>query len=195
MLLSMFLGMCSFLAISKSLKTAVGLGVAVVFVLTCTAALNYLMYKYLLDAETSWLGVDLVYLKPIVFIMTIAAFVQVVEMIVERVSPVLYVNLGIYLPLITVNCAVLGVSADIAKEMSSGNGGGVTLGHSLALGFGNGVGWMLAICLMAGIREKIKEADIPKPLRGLGLTLIITGVMAMAFMGFKGVDLINVFGG
>jgi len=202
MLLSLFLGMCSFLAISRSLKTAFGLGVAVIFVLTCTAVINCLMYKYLLSSnglvsDLAGKPVDLTYLKPIVFIMTIAAFVQLVEMVVERTSPVLYVNLGIYLPLITVNCAVLGVSTTIVRDMED-SGASESLMTLLpewtVLGFGNGLGWMHAICLMAGIREKLKHADIPRPLQGLSITLIITGIMAMAFTGFAGIDLLKALG-
>lgn len=191
-LLSLFLGMCSFLAISRSLKTAFGLGLAVIFVLTCTAIINYAIYEFVLTYELAS-GADLTYLMAIVFIMTIAAFVQLVEMVIERTSPVLHINLGIYLPLITVNCAVLGVSTIIAAKVDAHEP--ITAGKSLVLGFGSGVGWMLAICLMAGIREKLKHADIPRPLQGLGITMIITGIMAMAFTGFKGIDLIKAITG
>ena len=173
-LLSRFLGMCSFLAISRQMKTSVGLGVAVVFVTTCTAALNYMVHAWI----TVKLGME--FLEYIIFIVVIAAFVQLVEMVVERFSPPLYFALGIFLPLITVNCAILGVSLFmIAKE-------GYGLVESTVFGFGSGVGWMLAIILMAGIRSRIKEDKVPQGLRGAGLTLVITGIIALAFVGFSG---------
>ena len=173
-LLARFLGMCSFLAVSRQIKTAVGLGSAVTFVLGCTSVLNWLVYKVLLEPR------DLEYLRYIAFIIVIAAFVQLVEMIIERVSPVLYYALGIFLPLITVNCAILGVSLFmVIREF--------TLLHAFAYGVGSGVGWTLAIVAMAGIREKMKRARIPRGLEGPGITLIIAGIMALAFIGLSGV--------
>jgi Na+-transporting NADH:ubiquinone oxidoreductase subunit E len=199
-LLAKFLGMCSFIAISRNMRTAFGMGVAVTFVTFCTALLNHMIYHDLLVAGGPfWAYViprlqawglaagtvqvpDLTFLHFIVFIMVIAGFVQLVEMIIERFVPVLYYNLGIFLPLITVNCAILGVNIlmiDPDKKF--------TLWKTGAYGLGSGLGWLLAICLMAGIRQKLDYADVPKPLRGLGITMIVTGLMAMAFMGFSGV--------
>jgi Na+-transporting NADH:ubiquinone oxidoreductase subunit E len=172
-LLTNFLGMCSFLAISREVKSSIGLGFAVTFVLTCTSALNYLVYYHLL------IPFGLEHFRYIVFIIVIAAFVQLVEMIVERSSPVLYVVLGIFLPLITVNCAILGVALFmIIREY--------TFVQSVAYGAGSGIGWTLAIVAMGGIREKMKGAGVPKPLEGAGITLIIAGLMALAFIGFSG---------
>ncbi len=173
-LVARFLGMCSFLAVSRQIKTAVGLGSAVTFVLTCTSALNWLVYR----ALVAW---NLEHLRFIAFIIVIAAFVQFVEIVIERVSPVLYYALGIFLPLITVNCAILGVSLFmIIREY--------TLANALAYGAGSGVGWALAIIAMAGIRERMqKRARIPKGLEGPGITLIIAGIMALAFVGIAGV--------
>lgn len=178
-LLSKFLGMCSFVAISGNMRTAFGMGVAVTFVSTCTAVLNYLIYYGILVAGAPWCQADLTFLSSLVFIMVIAGFVQLVEMVMERFSPVLYYNLGIYLPLITVNCAILGVSVFMLRP-----GGEFTLLTAAAYGLGSGLGYLLAICLMSGIRQKLDQASIPRPLRGLGITLIITGLMAMAFKGF-----------
>jgi Na+-transporting NADH:ubiquinone oxidoreductase subunit E len=175
-LLSQFLGMCSFIAISRSMKTAVGLGMAVTFVMVFTAVINFAIFFYVL------IPLQLEYLSFLVFIMLIAGFVQLVEMIIERFSPVLHINLGIYLPLITVNCAILGVSMLVCREDA-----GFTLSTTLVYALGSGLGWMLAICLMAGIRQRLQHANIPKPLKGLGITMIITGLMAMAFMGFQGI--------
>jgi Na+-transporting NADH:ubiquinone oxidoreductase subunit E len=172
-LLTNFLGMCPFLAISREVKPSIGLGLAVVFVMTCTSGLNYLVYHYLL------IPFDLVHFRYIAFIIVIAAFVQLVEMIIDRVSPALYVILGIFLPLITVNCAILGVSLFIIIRE-------YTFLQAVAYGAGGGIGWTLAIVAMGGIREKIKGANIPKPLEGPGITLIIAGLMALAFMGFSG---------
>ncbi len=172
-LLSNFLGMCPFLACSTKVKSAAGLGLAVTFVLTCTAPLNYLVYHGVLVP----LGLE--YLRFIVFIIVIAAFVQFVEMVIERVSPALYMTLGIFLPLITVNCAILGVSLFLVIR-------GYTLLQSLAFGAGGGLGWAMAIVAMAGIRERLKESAIPAPLRGPGIALIIAGLMAMGFTGFSG---------
>ncbi len=174
-LLARFLGMCSFLAISRQLKTSVGLGFAVVFVTTFTAAINWLLHTYVMVP----LGIE--FLELIVFIVVIAAFVQLVEMIIERFSPSLYFSLGIFLPLITVNCAILGVSLFMLNKEGFG------FWESLVFGFGSGVGWLIAIVLMAGIREQIKEDKIPAGLRGSGITLIITGIIALAFVAFSGI--------
>lgn len=174
MILANFLGMCSFIAVSKEIKTSLGLGQAVTFVLTGTSVINYLVYTYLLEP----FGLE--YLRFIVFIITIAAFVQLVEMVIERYVPTLYYSLGIFLPLITVNCAILGVSLFmVIREY--------TLLQSLAFGIGSGLGWTLAIVALAAIRQKIKNAPIPKGLQGAGVTLIITGLMALAFIGLSGV--------
>jgi len=173
-LLTRFLGMCSFLAISRHMKTSLGLGLAVVFVTTCTAVLNYLVHTYV----TVPLGME--FLEYIIFIVIIAAFVQLVEMIIERFSPPLYFALGIFLPLITVNCAILGVSLFMVNQEGYG------LREALIFGFGSGLGWLLAIVLMAGIRERLRENKIPPGLRGAGITLIITGILALAFVGFSG---------
>lgn len=172
-LLANYLGMCSFLAVSKELKTALGLGVAVIFVMTSTSILNWLIYYYILDPY------NLVYLRFIVFIVVIAAFVQLVEMIIERVSETLYAALGIFLPLITVNCAILGTSLFMVIR-------DYDFISSIFFGLGSGIGWALAILAMAGIRQKLKRAKLPKGLEGAGITLIITGMMALAFMGFQG---------
>jgi len=174
MILANFLGMCSFIAVSKEIKTAWGLGQAVTFVLTGTSILNYLIYHYIL------VPFNLEYLRFIVFIILIAAFVQLVEMIVERYLPTLYYSLGIFLPLITVNCAILGVSLFMIIRQYS-------LIQSAAFGIGSGIGWTLAIVALAGIRQKIKNAPVPKGLEGAGITLIITGLMALAFIGFSGI--------
>lgn len=174
MILANFLGMCSFIAVSKEIKTSLGLGQAVTFVLTGTSVINYLVYTYILEPY------GLEYLRFIVFIITIATFVQLVEMIIERYVPTLYYSLGIFLPLITVNCAILGVSLFmVIREY--------TLLQSLAFGIGSGLGWTLAIVALAAIRQKIKNAPIPKGLQGAGVTLIITGLMALAFIGLSGV--------
>ncbi len=173
-LLTRFLGMCSFLAISRQMKTSVGLGFAVVFVTTFTAAINWLLHTYVMVP----LGIE--FLELIVFIVVIAAFVQLVEMVIERYSPSLYFSLGIFLPLITVNCAILGVSLFMLNKE------GFRFWESLVFGFGSGVGWLIAIILMAGIREQIKEDKIPPGLRGSGITLIITGIIALAFIAFSG---------
>jgi Na+-transporting NADH:ubiquinone oxidoreductase subunit E len=173
-LLTNFLGLCPFLAISREIRSALGLGVAVVFVMTCTAVLNYLVYYYVL------LPLNLDHFRYIVFIIIIAAFVQLVEMTVERFFPALYYILGIFLPLITVNCAILGASLFlIIREY--------TLVQSMAYGAGSGIGWMIAIIAVGAIREKIqKSAKLPKGLEGPALTLIITGIMALAFTAFSG---------
>ena len=172
-LLTLYLGMCSFLAVSKQVKTSLGLGLAVMFVMAFTSVLNWLVYYHVLEPY------DLTFLRYIVFIVIIAAFVQLVEMIIERVSDSLYMNLGIFLPLITVNCAILGASLfRIIRQY--------TLVSAFAYGLGSGIGWTLAILAMAGIRQKMKRARIPKGLEGAGIALIIAGIMALAFMGFSG---------
>ena len=173
-LLTYFLGMCSFLSVSKQIKTALGLGLAVTFVLTITAALNYVIYHYILQP------LEIEYLRYIVFIVVIAATVQLLEMFIERYSEPLYINLGIFLPLITVNCAILGVSLFMVIRK-------YTFIQSVFFGAGSGLGWLLAILAMAGIRERLNDDKIPPPLRGPGLVLIITGIMAMAFVGFSGI--------
>lgn len=173
-LLVYFLGMCSFLSVSSQVKTSVGLGMAVTFVLTLTAALNYIAYWYLLEP----LGLD--YLRYIVFIVIIAAAVQLSEMFIERYSEALYMNLGIFLPLITVNCAVLGVSLFMVIRK-------YTFIQSVMFGAGSGLGWMLAILALAGIRQRLNEKRIPEALQGPGIVIIIVGIMAMAFIGFSGI--------
>lgn len=173
-LLVYFLGMCSFLSVSKQVKTSLGLGLAVTFVLTITSALNYIVYYFLLEP----LGIE--YLRYIAFIVVIAASVQLLEMIIERFSEVLYLNLGIFLPLITVNCAILGVSLFMVIRK-------YTFIQSVLFGAGSGLGWLLAILAMAGIRSRLMEQRIPPALRGPGIALIISGIMAMAFIGFSGI--------
>ena len=173
-LLTNFLGLCPFLSISRDVRTSLGLGIAVVFVMTCTAVLNYLVYYYILDT------LDLTHFRYIVFIIVIASFVQLVEMAVERFFPSLYYALGIFLPLITVNCAILGASLFmIIREY--------TLGQAAAYGAGSGIGWMVAIIAVGAIREKVeKSIDLPKGLTGAGITLFITGLMSLAFIAFSG---------
>ena len=173
-LLTTFLGMCPFTSVSREVKTAIGLGAAVVFVMTLTSVLNWLAYYYVL------VPLELEFFRFILFIIIIAAFVQFVEMVIDRYSPKLYQTLGIFLPLITVNCAILGVSLFMVIREHSFI---VTIGY----GFGSGVGWLLAILAMAGIRQRLKESRIPEGLRGPGITLIIAGLMALAFVGFTGV--------
>jgi len=173
-LLTYFLGMCSFLSVSKQLKTAWGLGLAVTFVLTITAAINHVVYFKVL------LPLGLEYLRYIVFITVIAAIVQLLELFVERYSEPLYINLGIFLPLITVNCAILGVSLFMVIRK-------YTFIQSVLFGAGSGIGWLLAIVAMAGIREKLNDKRVPAALHGPGIALIIAGIMAMAFVGFSGI--------
>jgi len=172
-LLTYFLGMCSFLACSREFPTAVGLGAAVTFVMTATTVINYLVYQYVL------VPYDLGHLQFVVFIAVIAAFVQLVEMFLERFSPRLYYALGIFLPLITVNCAILGAALFMVNF-------GYTFFQAVGFGTGAGVGWALAIVLMAGLRQKMRYANIPAPFQGVAVTMIVTGVMALAFMGFAG---------
>ena len=172
-LLANFLGMCSFISISKDMSSSNGLGMAVTLVLTITAGVNWLILEYVL------LPLDLIYLRFIIFIIVIAAVVQMLEMIIDRISPALYMNLGIFLPLITVNCAILGVSLFV--EIRS-----YTFVQSVIYGFGSGLGWWLAIMLLAAIRKKTEKAPVPAGLQGPGITMIVIGLMAMAFMGFSG---------
>lgn len=174
MIMSNFLGMCSFIAVSSEIKTSMSLGQAVTFVLAFTTLLNYLVYHYLL------VPLQIEHLRFIVFIIVIAAFVQVLEMLIDRYFPTLYQALGIFLPLITVNCAIMGVSLFIIIR-------NYNLMQSMAFGIGSGIGWTLAIVAMAGIRQKIKNNPIPKGLEGPGITIIITGLMALAFIGFSGI--------
>ena len=189
MIFAFFLGMCSFLAVSKSVKTAMGLGVAVIFVLLITVPVNFLVEKYVLKkGALIWLGegfadVDLSFLTFMVFIAVIAAMVQLVEMVVEKFSPALYNSLGIFLPLIAVNCAILG-AALFMQEREYEN-----VLEASVFGVGSGIGWMLAIVGIAAIREKLKYSNVPDPLKGLGITFILTGLMAIAFMGFMGIKL------
>jgi len=178
-LLSNFLGMCSFLACSRHIPTALGLGAAVIFVITCTTALNYGIYYGLLVPDAPLCAADLTHLTFIVFIAVIAAFVQFVEMFVERFSPKLYFALGIFLPLITVNCAILGAALFMVIRKYS-------FAQTLGFGFGAGVGWALAIVLMAGLRQKMNYSNVPRPFRGVAIVMVVTGVMAMTFMGFAG---------
>ncbi|EGR2794700.1 NADH:ubiquinone reductase (Na(+)-transporting) subunit E [Vibrio navarrensis] len=182
MALSFFLGMCTFLAVSKKVKTSFGLGVAVVVVLTISVPVNNLVYNLVLKPDALAPGVDLSFLNFITFIGVIAALVQILEMILDRFFPPLYNALGIFLPLITVNCAIFGgVSFMVQRDYN--------FAESVVYGFGSGVGWMLAIVALAGIREKMKYSDVPPGLRGLGITFITAGLMALGFMSFSGVQL------
>ena len=185
-LLAYFLGMCSFLAISKNLDTATGLGFAVTFVLSITTPANWLVYHYLLaPGALAWAGlpaIDLSFLKFITFIAVIAAIVQALEMMIDRYSPALYTALGVFLPLIAVNCAILGVSLFMVEREYS-------FLESVVFGASSGIGWMLAIVTMAGIRKKLRYARVPKGLEGFGISMIIAGLMAMSFMLFSGITL------
>lgn len=189
MIFAYFLGMCSYLAVSRTVKTSVGLGFAVVFVLGITVPVDYLINKYLLlPGALSWLSpsfadVDLSFLSFIIFIAVIASMVQLVEMVIEKVSPTLYSSLGIFLPLIAVNCAILGGSLFMQEREYA------TVTEATVFGLGSGVGWLLAIVAIAAIREKIRYSNVPEPLRGLGITYIITGLMGIAFMSFMGIKL------
>jgi Na+-transporting NADH:ubiquinone oxidoreductase subunit E len=188
MIFAYFLGMCSYLAVSKRVPTAMGLGLAVIFVLSVTAPLNWMISNYLLKkGALEWVGpqfaeVDLSFLNFIVFIAVIASFVQLVEMIIEKFSPSLYSSLGIFLPLIAVNCSILGGSLFMI-------GRDYTLPQAAVFGLGSGIGWLLAVLALAAIREKIRYSDVPKPLRGLGITFILVGLMAFGFLGFLGFKL------
>jgi len=189
MIFAYFLGMCSYLAVSKTVKTAMGLGVAVIFVLGATVPLNYLIENYLMKAGAlAWLGpqfaaVDLSFLSFIMFIAVVASFTQLVEMAVEKFAPALYSQLGIFLPLIAVNCSILGGALFMQERQYS------DVGMATIFALGSGVGWALAIVAIAAIREKLRYSNVPAPLRGLGITFIITGLMAIAFMSFMGISL------
>lgn len=191
MIFAYFLGMCSYLAVSKTVKTSFGLGIAVVFVLLITVPVNYLLDNFVLKAGAlSWLlgeksaaSIDLSFLSFIMFIAVIAAIVQLVEMVVEKFAPTLYNQLGIFLPLIAVNCAIMGASLFMQER------GYANIGEATMFGFGSGIGWLLAIVGIAAIREKLKYSNIPAPLRGIGITFIVTGLMAISFMSFLGINL------
>jgi len=189
MVFAFFLGMCSYLAVSKSVKTATGLGIAVIFVMLVTVPVDYLMYNYILkDGALAWLSpslaeVDLSFLSFIMFIAVIASIVQLVEMIVEKFAPALYSSLGIFLPLIAVNCAILGGSLFMQQREYN------SLAEATTFGVGSGVGWFLAIIALAAIREKVRYSNVPPALRGLGITFILVGLMGIAFMSFMGINL------
>jgi Na+-transporting NADH:ubiquinone oxidoreductase subunit E len=189
MIFAYFLGMCSYLAVSKTVKTSAGLGMAVIFVLGITVPIDYLIHNYVLkEGALTWISpefadVDLSFLSFILFIAVIASMVQLVEMIIEKFSPTLYSNLGIFLPLIAVNCSILGGSLFMQERDYA------SLAEATSFGLGSGVGWFLAIVGIAAIREKIRYSNVPAPLRGLGITFIITGLMGIAFMGFMGIKL------
>jgi len=189
MVFAYFIGMCSYLAVSKSVKTATGLGIAVIFVQVITVPVNYLLENYLLkEGALKWLGesyadVDLSFLSFIMFIAVIAAMVQLVEMIVEKFAPELYNSLGIFLPLIAVNCAILAGSLFMQQKEF------INIGEATVYGIGSGSGWCIAIISIAAIREKLRYSNVPPPLRGLGISFIITGLMGLAFMGFMGIKL------
>jgi Na+-transporting NADH:ubiquinone oxidoreductase subunit E len=185
-LLAYFLGMCSFLAVSKNMQTATGLGIAVIFVLTITTPVNWLVYNFLLApgalAWAGFAGVNLTFLKLVLFIAVIAAMVQAVEMVIDRYSPALYAALGVFLPLITVNCAILGASLFMVER-------DYTFSESVVYGMGSGTGWALAIIAMAAIQKKLRYADVPLGLQGFGINMIVTGLMAIGFMLFAGVSI------
>lgn len=193
MIFAYFLGMCSYLAVSKTVKTAVGLGAAVIFVLGITVPVNYLLENFVLkEGALKWLPaglgeqfatVDLSFLSFIMFIAVIASMVQLVEMVVEKFAPALYGALGIFLPLIAVNCSILGGALFMQERQYA------TIGEATSFGLGSGVGWFLAIVAIAAIREKIRYSHVPAPLKGLGITFIITGLMGIAFMSFMGINL------
>src|SRR5690554_3007554 len=194
MIFAYFLGMCSYLAVSKTVKTGVGLGVAVIFVLGVTIPMNYLLENYVLkEGALEWLNpeygiggsstIDLSFLSFIMFIAVIASMVQLVEMIVEKFAPALYGALGIFLPLIAVNCSILGGALFMQERQYA------TIGDATVFGLGSGVGWFLAIVAIAAIREKIRYSNVPAPLRGIGITFIITGLMGIGFMSFMGIEL------
>ena len=187
MVFAFFFGMCSYIAVSKSVKTAIGLGLAVTFVQTMTVPLNYLLNEYVLAPNALAEGVDLSFLSFIVFIAVIAAFVQLVEMVVEKFSPSLYNQLGIFLPLIAVNCAIMGGSLFMQQKVDAGEISNVW--QSIVYGLGSGIGWWLAIVMMAAIRERLSYSHIPAALKGPGIAFIITGLMGIAFMIFSGIQL------
>ncbi len=189
MIFAYFLGMCSFLAVSRNVKTALGLGIAVTLVLVITLPVNYLLENQVLKTGAlSWIGpqfanVDLSVFSLLIFIAIIAAMVQLVEMVIERFSPALYSSLGIFLPLIAVNCAILGGSLFMQQREFA------NIGMATAYGFGSGIGWILAIVGMAAIREKLEYSNVPKPLKGLGITFVVTALMALGFMSFSGINI------
>ncbi|GAA4833838.1 NADH:ubiquinone reductase (Na(+)-transporting) subunit E [Algivirga pacifica] len=189
MIFAYFLGMCSYLAVSKKVSTAMGLGLAVAFVLTLTVPINWMINEYILkEGALAWMGpsfasIDLSFLQFIMFIAVIASFVQLVEMIIEKVSPALYGSLGIFLPLIAVNCSILGASFFmVPREYTN-------IVEPTVYGLSSGIGWLLAIIALAAIRERMKYSNVPAPLKGLGITFIITGLMGLAFMSFMGISL------
>jgi len=189
MVFAYFFGMCSYLAVSKKVSTAMGLGLAVIFVLTITVPLNWLIYEFVLrEGALTWIDkaafatVDLSFLQFIMFIAVIASTVQLVEMVIEKFTPALYGSLGIFLPLIAVNCAILGSSLFMVPRE-------YTFTESVVFGFSSGIGWLLAIIALAAIREKMKYSNVPDPLKGLGITFIITGLMGIAFMSFMGISI------
>jgi len=189
MIFAFFLGMCSYLAVSKTVKTAMGLGVAVIFVLLITVPVNFLLEKFVLkEGALVWLSdsfatLDLSFLSFIMFIAVIASITQLVEMLVEKISPALYNSLGIFLPLIAVNCAILGAALFMQEREYD------TIAEATVFGVGSGIGWMLAIVALSAIREKMRYSNVPAPLKGLGITFILTGLMAIAFMSFLGIEL------
>jgi Na+-transporting NADH:ubiquinone oxidoreductase subunit E len=183
MIFAYFLGMCSYLAVSKNVKTAFGLGIAVIFVLLITLPVNYLLENFLLKSGAIAADIDLSFLSFILFIAVIAAIVQLVEMIVERFTPSLYASLGIFLPLIAVNCAIMGASLFMQQREFDG------VGEATVYALGSGIGWLIAIVCLAAIREKMAYSNVPKPLRGLGITFITVGLMALAFMCFSGLKI------
>ena len=192
MIFAYFLGMCSYLAVSKTVKTAVGLGAAVIFVLVVTVPVNYLLENYLLKegalswvdpSNPEWAELDLSFLSFIMFIAVVASIVQLVEMLVEKFAPALYGALGIFLPLIAVNCAILGGSLFMQEKQFN------SISEATVYGLGSGVGWFIAVVLIAAIRERIRYANIPGPLRGVGMAFLITGLMGLAFLGFMGFEI------
>ncbi len=192
MIFAFFLGMCSFLAVSKNVKTSLGLGIAVTFVLFITVPTNYLLQTKVLGPGCLFEGVDLSYLAFILFIAVIAGIVQLVEMVVERFSPVLYASLGIFLPLIAVNCAIMGASLFMQQRINMDPASSQYIGSILdavVYAIGSGIGWTLAIVAMGAIREKMAYSDVPKPLQGLGISFIVVGLMAMAMMCFSGLKI------
>ena len=192
MIFAFFLGMCSYLAVSKNVKTALGLGVAVTFVLIITVPVDYLLQTKVLGPNQLVEGVDLSFLSFILFIAVIAGMVQLVEMIVERFSPSLYAALGIFLPLIAVNCAIMGASLFMQQRIGMDPNSSQyigSVGDAFVYALGSGIGWLLAIVALAAIREKMAYTDVPKPLQGLGITFITVGLMAMAFMCFSGLNI------
>lgn len=192
MIFAFFLGMCSFLAVSKNVKTSLGLGLAVTFVLLITVPVDYLLQVYVLGPDCLVKGVDLSYLSFILFIAVIAGITQLVEMVVERFSPSLYSSLGIFLPLIAVNCAIMGASLFMQQRINLDPSNSQYIGNvwdAIAYAVGSGIGWTLAIVGMGAIREKMQYCDVPRPLRGLGITFITVGLMAMAMMCFSGLKI------